>query len=191
MNDTQAVPQGGGIPLKNYYGGWNEQSADNLKYRLDAKDAINDLCDQLRGIRKDRMGRPVQMEPGEQERLRIMNEEGIYRVQTFLQSACGKITHLTKYENEDRVLRQMRSLARSWLFVIVLNRKRWDIKDKDIILHAGEKLLFESMLRAKEGFENNNISQTYIVNENIERNGMPPTQRRQGFFGRFFGGGQG
>lgn len=177
-------PQYGGQP-KNYYAGFNDSQGDNLKYRLDAKDAIRELCEQLAGHERDRTGR---LET-KNERMRLLNDEGIFRVKVFLQSACGKITHLTKYENEDRVLRQMRHHASPWLFTLVLNRKNWDIRDKETILFAGEKLMFESMLRAKEGFENNNISQTYIVNENIDRTGVPPpSMQRPGILSRWLGG---
>lgn len=189
MNETleRPITQGTmGAPVKNYYAGMNDFNSDNLKYRLDAKDAIRELCDQLRGVQRDRAGRVV----SEEEGFRLMNDEGIYRVNVFLQAGCGKITHLTKYENEDRILRQMRYLSTAWLFSIVLNRKRWAVKDKDMIVQAGEKLMFESMLRAKEGFENNNISQTYIVNENIDRTGAPPSPiERRGFMSRWLGGG--
>lgn len=172
---------------RNYYA-VGPQDTDTLRYRLGAHDDIDSFCDQLRGIQRDARGKETNTKD-EQDRYRVVNDEGIYQIRAFLRASCSKITHLTKYTNEDRVLRQMRELSKAWLFMIILHRKTWEIRDRDIVLHPGEKLLFESMLRANDGFENNNISKAYNVNENIDRMGAPPPMdagARPGLLRRFF-----
>lgn len=167
-----------------YYASSVMDRDDNLRYRLDARDSIEELCEYFRGILYDENQQPiVPKTEGQREEAaarRLMSDDGIFFIKTWLLEHCTKMTHLTKYTNEDRVLRQMKHHSRVLLKAIVLNRKRWKVKNKDLILYGCEKLLFESMLRASEGFENNNISQTYIVQEQISRDGRKPQPEQSG-----------
>lgn len=167
---------------KNYYGGSNIQNYDTIKYRLDPKGII-EFCDGLRGIERDRFQKVVR----ENVDWKVCTDEGVRNIQQFLLSSCGSVTHLTNYTNESRVLLQQRHHVRAYLRMVVLNMKRWKVQNKNLVVMPAEKLIFESMLRAKEGFENNNISRQINVHETIDRNGqMPEGQQRQGFLSRWF-----
>jgi hypothetical protein len=138
------------------------------------------MIDMLRGAVRDQYGRIVNYD----ENLRLMNDIGIYQAEFFVKGNITKVTHLTNYHSEDRIHMTMRPLARMWSFQITLNRKKWDIKNKDLVQMVVEKTIYESMLRANEGFENNNISKSWYVNENIENNRQ--LQQQGGMFSKLF-----
>lgn len=106
---------------RNYFQNANE-AVSGLKYRLDGRDVIKDVCDKLRG------GFTTDNQTGERkynESFRLMNEIGISRAEFFLTTGVNKITHLTKYKNEDRIMLQMKALAKAWIVELAANMKNW------------------------------------------------------------------
>lgn len=157
---------------RNYFRG-SQQSDQGLKYRLDARDVIRDVCDTLSGISRDKYGRPI-----ENESLRLMNEEGVYAARFFLQGSVNKIAHLTKYENEERIMRQMRAQAHEWIKNVALNKKRWDVKHKGLVVQVVENAILQSMQRGNEGFEASLTGKGWQVSELVDTRPQQP----QGFF---------
>lgn len=105
---------------RNYFGPQGPD-ADALKYRLDGEDVIKRVVDTLRGgFFEGADGRKVY-----REEYRLMNDEGISRVEMTIRSGVNKVIHLTKYKNEERILRQVKELARAFAHELVANIKRW------------------------------------------------------------------
>lgn len=105
---------------RNYYAA-PQIDAEGLRYRLEGHEIVERVVDTLRGgAYEDGNGRKVYRETH-----RLMNEEGIARVEMFLSGAVNKVVHLTKYKNEDRILRQVLEMARAFLFEQTANMKRW------------------------------------------------------------------
>lgn len=171
------------IPHRNYMGS-GQDSVDGLKYRLGGEDIIRSMVDMLKGAVRDNYGRVTSYD----ENLRMMNDKGIYQVEFFVRGAISKITHLTRYINEDRINTHMKEHAKNLAFNITLNVRTWEIKNKDFVQYMVEKAIYESMLRSNDGFENNNISKSWLVSENIDTNRQMQTG---GMFGRLFNWGGG
>lgn len=140
------------------------QDPAGLLYRLDGRDVIDAVRDALMG------GSRYDQEKGEwvyNEENRLMNDEGITRVDFFLRGAVTKITHLTKFESINRILIQMRELGKAFLIELTLNMKRWgpivtikkestqyynkNVKDEIlyIISETEETITFKSKVRNK------------------------------------------
>lgn len=105
---------------RNYFQPGGMYGPGGLKYRLGAKDVIQDIIDQLRGFRRNTDG--VKLEDQE---CRLMNEVGIHAVLSFLSGVVTKVGHLTRYENEDRIMKQLRTMIGEFLTELTLNLKRW------------------------------------------------------------------
>lgn len=148
---------------RNYYANQRDV-ADSLKYRLNNNELIKRIIDQLSGATYDNNGRVNGYDPN----LRLLNEKGIYNIRVILEGQISKNTHLTKYANETRINEQMKSILKKIIDTMTLQRKEWDIKNKDSVLLIIETGILESKLRANEGFENNNVSRSWNVNENID-----------------------
>lgn len=165
-------------PGRNYYADARDIS-DGLKYRLSGEDIIKELIADLRGAQRDQYGKIASYD----EENRIINDIGAYKIRYLLNSELNKITHLTKYANEERVFRQVRELFKMIAFVITLNCKIWEVRDKDVLQQSLEQTIFNAMLRGNEGFENNNVSKSWNVNENINQS---PQQQQGGFLSSLF-----
>lgn len=177
------------------------QDPAGLKYRIEGDDVIKGVTTILRGgiVKDEKTGREVW-----NETYRLLNEEGVSRVELFLRGGLNKINHLTKYKNEHRILQQMRSMIRAFTIELVLYAKAWapeakmvggelvndDIKkvrNKHLVLQVVENAIFQSMQRGEQGFEAENTIKSWNVNELV---GRPPSEdapRRQGWFGGLFG----
>ena len=92
-----------------------------LRYRLEGDDVITGVVNILRGGVIQHKDGSVEYN----ERYRLMNDEGIARVELFIRGGVNKINHLTKYKNEERIMRQMRSLLKAFTIELTLNLKRW------------------------------------------------------------------
>lgn len=104
---------------KNYFPDVEADPA-GLRYRLEGDDVIKAVITNLRGgLIKTKDGYVYN------EAYRHMNEEGIARVEFFLRGGVNKINHITKYKNEERVMRQMRALARAFTIELTENLKYW------------------------------------------------------------------
>lgn len=101
---------------------YNNQSIDprGIRYRLDATEVIEETIDRLRGGYT-----VVSGVKRYKEQQRMMNEEGIACVDFFLRGAVNKISHLTNFANEARVMIQIRELASAFLQELTLCRKVW------------------------------------------------------------------
>ena len=151
-------------PIRNYYPD-KKLEADGLKFRLGADDIIISILEQLRGAVFDKYGRVVEYD----KQYRLMNDQGIHGISFILKGRLTKITHLTKYDNKDEIARQIKPMAKILAFELVLNRKQWGVKDKDLIQQVIENTLYESMKRAGGGFENDNISKNWQVSQFIDQ----------------------
>lgn len=133
------------------------ENVDGLKYRLDGNDIIKSFVNSLRGISVDARGNKV-YNPAD----RMMNERGVNRIALLLQTV-NKSTHLTKYENEERVLLQVKEIARSFRKELTKSMKIWapetyhvDINHRVIkkILHDGREVdVSEIELLSKKSFD--------------------------------------
>jgi hypothetical protein len=105
---------------RNYYGGGQAQS-EGFKYREEGKDVIKELCDMFRGgVSKDEKGKIVY-----NEEFRMMNDHGVHAISGLLRSITNKLTHLTRFENEERVHRQQKAEMLNLLIDFTLNMKLW------------------------------------------------------------------
>jgi len=167
------------------FGYYNDDQADpgGMRYRLEGDDVISAVVSSLRGgLVEDSKTGKVRFN----RHYRLMNEEGVARVELFLRSGVNKINHLTKYKNEERVMRQMRSLCKSFLIELVENLKRWapsartdngvlinptydKVRNKHLVLQLVENALFQSMQRGQEGFEAELTGKHFVVTENVGR----------------------
>lgn len=184
----------------NYYQHMSAQP-DGLRFRLDAADVITRVEDELRGgVQYERNGVKTYYE----ER-RMMNDTGISRVSALLHSIVNKVGHLTKYANEERVLRQVKAIVKSFIVDLTLNLKKWapqariandgslfnpsmdKVRNKRIVIQMIENAVHESMLRADGGFEASNLSKIWNVQEIDDRRSRE--RDRSGMFGGIFGRG--
>lgn len=171
-----------GVLPKNYYAG-TVDSLGGLHYRIDANDMIHRVIETLSG--------KVTLEDGTtiQETSPLMNNEGIGRCRAFLQGTITKITHLSRYQNEERVNRQLRHYVRVWIYEVVRNMKIWapenenKIKHPRIVVAEVEKALHESMLRAIGGSEAELTAKSWHVTEAFDR--KEREERTGGFFNPF------
>lgn len=177
------MPPSGGYGGRSYFN--NYDNVEGLKYRLGAEDSIKDTTEMLKGAVKDRNGRTVSYD----ERLKMMNDVGIFRVEFIMRGCVGKLTHLTNYSHEDRINTIMKPTARMVAREMARNRRTWEIKERDVIQIVVEKNMIESMQRGKEGFDNNNVSRNWMVSENIDN--MPPPQSKLNPISWFGGGNRG
>lgn len=174
-----------------------------LRYRLEGDDVIQAVVSILRGGL-------VQEKDGSlrhNEQYRLMNEEGIARVELFLRGGVNKINHLTKYKNEERIMRQMRALVRAFTIELVENLKRWapgvyevngelinpeyrKVRNKHIVLQVVENALFQSMQRGQEGFEAELTGKSWMVQETVgqRETEKPRMMGLRGLFNRGEGG---
>lgn len=158
----------------NYF--MSEDSRGGTKYRVDPKSEIKSVVDTFAGIKRDYLGREINTGYA------IMNEEGVARTAGFLEGSITKITHLSNYTNENRINRQLRHYLKTWVFVLVTNKKRWKVKDMRVIISEIEKLLHESMLRANQALEANLTAKSHQVNELLSH-GDGKKKNIRSFFG--------
>ena len=145
---------------RNYYAD-QLQTAEGLKYRLSGDDIVVDTIDQLRGgYILTKYGEKIH-----QKAEAMMNIKGIAAARTFLMGVVNKNTHLTMYENEARVMAQMRGLARQWAYSATRKRKLWAVTDPGIVNQIIENALLNSMQRGKAGFEAGLTSKSMMVQE--------------------------
>jgi hypothetical protein len=176
--DQMYLPQG-----KSYFASQND-TASGFKYRVEGNETIQRTLDSLRGgIEKDAYGKIVY-----DEQFRMMNDLGLSRAQFFLVGIVNKNTHLTKFKDEDQILRQTRALAREWCVTVATNRKRWSVKDPDLVQNVMEGAILASLLRATDGFEADLSAKTHHVQETINSpgvstEGQSPLARLAGMFG--------
>lgn len=171
--------------MRNYFTRSNE-SYQGFKERIDGLDVIDQVCDELRGVKKDSFGR-LQSVP----EWCMLNEMGVSRTRMVLKTSVNKITHLTKYENNSRVLTQVRTQIQAYIQELVCSLRKWapDGKPKvpnwPLVVHLVENALLASMLRGEEGFEAKNLTQQHAIMEHVE-SGNPQSPS---FFARMFGRG--
>lgn len=179
--DPYFMMQGG--PRRDYFMA-QPDNIGTLKYRADPNEIIRNCMDALEGIERDRYLRIVsKSEP-------LLNHEGLNRIKSFLIGHITKVTHLTWYENEERINRQIKHYLRGTLYIITRNRKSWDIKleNRTLIVNILEKNLHESMLKSHRGFEAEITGKSWSVNENINpgdnvSNQIQPAPGGGGLFG--------
>jgi hypothetical protein len=144
------------------------QHPDSLHYRLDTKEIIEQSIDTFRGGVKgiDEKGKKTY-----NTEHRLMNDLGISKAKMMLESGVNKIVHLTKFKDEERVFRQVKSMTKTWIYEVVLNMKKWaptayfnsngklvnpsgdKIRNKHLVIAVVENGLLQSMLRGTAGFE--------------------------------------
>ena len=169
-----------GLPARSYYQDAKD-SFDTVRYRTAGKQVVQEFLENLRGATYDEHGRFKSYD----ESLKLINDIGLRAIKSFLESASSQITSLSNYAGEDRIHRHISYLAKGLAKQIVLYGRDWEVKNKDFLQLGCEKIMFDTMLKAKEGFENNNISKSWYVSENIEQ--TPPRQEGvvSGFRGLF------
>lgn len=178
-------------PVNYYQGGVVDEGS--LRFRVDADDVITKIADELRGgLKTERKG----VKTYHEER-RMMNEEGVSRVVALFNGIVNKVGHLTKYQNEERVVRQLKSVIKSFIFELILNLKRWapsgsyKVRNKRVIIQMVENAVHASMLRADGGFEANNLSKIWNVNQIEDYRQQSAPRAGGGWFGKVFGRGGG
>lgn len=185
---------------KNYFLPPGQQPA-GIRYRLEGDDIIQSVIDTLKGGLKEKKGNS-RIYYSERE---LMNNLGVERVRLFLQSAVSKVSHLSKYEGQERINAQMRALMKAFIFELVLNLKVWapeasfkdgnlinpycdKVKNKRLVVQVVENALYASMLRGSDGFEAELLSKSWMVQE--QPDAAKIYGRGGGLFGRIFGRGR-
>lgn len=164
---------------RNYFSAAND-SYLGFRERISADEIVQATCDELSGVWYDDNG-----EKHQSQEFRFLNEVGVNRVRAILKSFVNKITHLTKFENENRVLLQVKSTIQAFIPELVLNLRPWAPKGKDkipnwpLIVHMLEKQFLASALRGNAGFEALNVTQQHHILESID------TKKKEGLGGLF------
>lgn len=164
--DAQAQAQ-----QQNYYNNLLVNQFAGFKERIDGREIVDDLCDELRGVVW------VNGKRVETSEYRMLNEIGIARVRGLLRSVVNKNTHLTKYENNSRVLLQISGAIEGFIVELVCNLRTWSPKgfakvpNWRLVVQMVEQSMLASMLRGESGFEANltGKQQQHNVNEVIDR----------------------
>lgn len=198
MNEYE-VPQEGPV---NYYKGAID-SVSGLRYRLDGDDFIEQAVDTLRGGVKSKVAGKKQY----YDEFRCMNDLGIQRAKMVIQSGVNKVSHLTKYKDEERLFRQIRSIIKAWVFEVTLNMKSWapeadfvdgklinphyaKVRNKRLVIQTIENAVLQGMQRGVDAMEAQLTAKSWGVTEIMDNREQ---QRKQGvlsgFFGRRGGGG--
>lgn len=154
---------------RNYYPSAHE-SVSGLKFRLDGRDVIRDVTDTLRGGVKKRAGNATEYF----EERRLLNDLGVERVRLIVQSGVNKVAHLTKYENEERILQQVKSIMKAFIYELTSHAKDWAPKgklkvlNKRLVVQMVENAIYQSMLRGSEGFEAGLTAKSWVAQEVID-----------------------
>ena len=180
MDERGIYPQ----PMsRNYFNSAND-SYMGFRERIDGTEVIVEICNELRGVSFDEHGNLK-----EYPEYRMLNEKGIARVRALLKSIMNKVNHLTKYENNARVLMQIKSTVSGFLPELVLNLRDWapegelKVRNWPLILRMIENGVVASMLRGEGGFEAKNLTQQHSITELVDGRPRP----KKGLFGMFGG----
>ena len=146
-------------PTKNYYAGASD-SVSGLRFRVDPQIEIRRVVDTFAGVSRDKYGREIG-----KAKFPMMNEEGVRNARGWLEGTVTKMTHLTKYLNEERIMRQVRYYIGVWIYNVTRYKKLWGIKNTRAVIAEVEKLITESMFRGHEGFEANLTAKSFQVQE--------------------------
>lgn len=147
-----------------FYADYN-QTQTGLKERIDPSNEIQRVIDTFAGVERDKYGK----ETPNSRKYPVMNDEGCSRTKGFLYGMVTKITHLAKYQNEERINRQTRHFCKEWVKIIVKNRKKWNIIDREVVLSEIENFIYESKTRANDGFEASITGKAHQVSEIIQQ----------------------
>jgi len=203
MNDLQSPNEEKPEFSDNYSEGMNlynnrETTVDVIRYRLDGTERISEVIDTLRGGVKSIDNNTKKYS----EEYRMMNELGVQRVRMALETGVNKINHLTKYQDEDRIFRQIKSVMKDFVKELTLNMKVWSpestfldgrlkndgfhkVRNKRLIVQQVENALLQSMLRGNEGFEADITGKNFNVSEVRHQE---PVQEQKSSFWNPFGG---
>lgn len=154
-------------------------NVSGLMFRIGGEDLIEELEITLKGGKKDKNGN-VDLNP----RFRMMTDEGVHAARFTLLSHVNKVNHLTRYENEERIMKATRNTINSWIFQVTLNRKRWKVDNPRAIVRCIEAVINESNQRGASGFEAELITKSHNVSEVV----APQMQKRETFLNKIFGG---
>lgn len=156
---------------KNYFPSQTD-SASGFKYRVEGEDVVQRTINALRGgVKKDNLGRVVY-----DDQFRLMNDIGVSRAQLFLQGIINKNTHLSRFRDEQRILRQIKAVAKEWCVTVAQNRRHWEVKDPDLVQQVVETAILTALLRADEGFEAGLSSKSHHVMETYAHRGQEQQQ---------------
>lgn len=170
-------PMQGYDPSRNYFNS-SLDSSTGFKYRVDGGEIVKKTIDELRGgLYKDKNGRNQY-----RKEFQMMNDLGIARASFFLNGIVNKNTHLSRFRDEARILRQIQALSREWCVTQAINRQRWEIKESDLVQQIMEGSILMAMLRADEGFEAGLSSKSHHVMESY--NHSPVQEQSRGLFSR-------
>jgi len=142
----------------NYY---QNAAADSqgMFYRLDGADVVDLVIDKIKGgfvvvngVKKYNSNK------------RMMNDHGVSRVEFFLSSTVSKISHLTKFSNEARVMIQIKELSRSFLIELVKNMKFW-APEAELIEYTENKIIDLPNGRTIE----REVTVRYFINPNYDK----------------------
>lgn len=172
-------------------------NTDVIKYRLEGNDRIDSVIDTLRGGVKE----VVNNKKVYCEEFRMMNELGIQRVRMVVEAGVNKINHLTKYQDEERIFRQIKAIMKDFIKELILNMKAWSpdasykgnilvnptyskVRNKRIIVQLIENALLQSMLRGNDGFEADITGKNFSVSE-VRHNDLMPQEQKTSFWNPF------
>lgn len=148
---------------RDYYG--VKELANMLAQRTDPRKVIQSIVDSLSGIERDAYGGVVH-----KTGYVWMNDRGISAFKGVLLGLITSHTALSNYPNEERVNTHMINTNRNIIKWIGKNRKRYEIKDKGVVLAMIEKPIYEQMTRAIGGFEADITGKSHHVQEMIDAN---------------------
>jgi hypothetical protein len=161
-----------------YYQNALRAMESGLRWRITAEDISKDVIDKLRGIQRDDLGRILP----DHHHAPLMNELGCSRAATFLSGIVNKITHLARYENTERIHRQVTHFTQQWVYELTRNMKQWapagkpKVQHPRIVVSIIENAIVESKSRAYQGFEADLTGKSWHVTEtlgNQERDHAP------------------
>lgn len=157
---------------KNYYASGPDNIA-GLKFRQEPNDVLSEIMMYWAG--KFRENGHIRQD----ERLRLMNDEGIHFFQVYARANINKNNHLSKM-SADRRNAQYIPYLKAIIKDIVKNRRRFDIRSKSAILKSIEEPGYQSASRNEDGFEAELSAKMFNVNETIVQENTP--QKKPGFF---------
>ncbi len=147
---------------KNYFAGQATEDASGFKYRVSGESVVRRTLDALQGATRDEEGNLKY-----EKKFRLMNPEGLSRAKLFMEALINQNTHLSRFRDEQRVLRQIKSLSKEWVVTVATNRKRWQITEPDLIQQIMEQTILISFNRADEGFEAELSAKSHHVMEQV------------------------
>ena len=165
-----------------------QDDGKTTRWKIDPEDVIDEIEHYLRGDNWDSL--TGTWRKNKNDKLRLVNEEGISVITTHLRGVLNKNIILSNFDNE-MILQIAKQNAHNVKDIIFTSYDKYEIKKENfsMILQLIDGNVYGALLRAKGGFFVNHLSTTqrYIEQNTLSMNNGE--QKKKGILPNVFGWG--